>query len=648
MERIVIRGPWDVLSSGARLVDAPSLQAASTHRREMARKVLARADAVLLTCNTRRATNDTTAQDMLPLDLRRLLCGRGVPCELAFVATQTDVLVRSEIVQSLKLPEDTNMLGCAMARNAFTKKRLTESFFLGVPCTELPVNQERPSSGGLNGGQIGGEIGGQTDEPSSLSILSTHMTWNDFQIYRRGTSATPEQWRAHNLAAEKERERTSSCHGERTASAGGGSGVAGASGGAAAIDTFSSFTSSSSSTSGVAAGFDFPVFTVSAVDAQKLEGVRSDDGPPAMFHSIRDTELNALRGFVVGVAARKSQPLMVPLPMTTEPDGNGGTVSLPAFRPPPGSSPSLTSLVTGGGTMSTAAYRARVVAFMNAYDTLLTPANIDDKILLMAQSQPTGYCTITELIRRYGPEPAVAKVGKLILDAYWASQEGADVEDGGDEDEEFKAMVAGDEDAARNQNTAPPSSLLRFKSLTSSTSATASSSLSSSSVVSEEGAPSSKRGGATDEHLPQGKQAGGAAKRVRVHDGEAEGGENKHRARSLEVGGDANNDAANDGRTAADEWDTFRHEPSQQPSHGGTSAAGKRKNPPPSPAAVMAGGMGGMPGEIGRQSGWKVGEQDGGLDGGQDSAVGVDGSADSKRVRRTVPPATEMAVVDLT
>ena len=299
--------------------------------------------------------------------------------------------------------------------------------------------------------------------------------------------------------------------------------------------------------------------------------------------------------------------------------------------------------------MSTAAYRARVVAFMNAYDTLLTPANIDDKILLMAKCRPTAYCTITELIRRYGPEPAVAKVGKLILDAYWASQEGADVEDGGDEDEEFKAMVAGDEDAARNQNTAPPSSLLRFKPVTPSTSA--SSSLSLSSVVSEEGAPSNKRGGATDEHLPQGEQAGGAAKRVRVQDGEAESGEGKHRARSLAVGEDANNDAANDGRTAADDsgrWDTFRHEPSQQPNHGGTSAAGKRKNPPPSPAAVMAGGMGGMPGGTGRQSGWTVGEQDGGLDGGQGSAVGVDGGGDSKRMRQTVPPVTEMAVVDLT
>ena len=39
----------------------------------------------------------------------------------------------------------------------------------------------------------------------------------------------------------------------------------------------------------------FEVFTVSAVDCQKLEGVRNTDGPPTAFSIAEETEIPALR-----------------------------------------------------------------------------------------------------------------------------------------------------------------------------------------------------------------------------------------------------------------------------------------------------------------------------------------------------------------
>ena len=44
-----------------------------------------------------------------------------------------------------------------------------------------------------------------------------------------------------------------------------------------------------------AASFAFNVFTLSAVDCQKLEGVRDSDGPPMAFSSASHTEVPALR-----------------------------------------------------------------------------------------------------------------------------------------------------------------------------------------------------------------------------------------------------------------------------------------------------------------------------------------------------------------
>ena len=71
----------------------------------------------------RRACNDKGAYGLLPLKLRRELLSKAHAGAVAFVATQGDVLTKSEIVENLSLPDDSTVLQCALARNAFIKKQ---------------------------------------------------------------------------------------------------------------------------------------------------------------------------------------------------------------------------------------------------------------------------------------------------------------------------------------------------------------------------------------------------------------------------------------------------------------------------------------------------------------------------------------------
>lgn len=51
---------------------------------------------------------------------------------IAFIATQSDVLERSEAIRSLKLPQSTSLRECAVARNTYTERRLKQDFREGL------------------------------------------------------------------------------------------------------------------------------------------------------------------------------------------------------------------------------------------------------------------------------------------------------------------------------------------------------------------------------------------------------------------------------------------------------------------------------------------------------------------------------------
>ena len=123
---------WEALKTGAVLVDAPGVHDDNSARDGVVKKKLKDADAVWIVSNIVRAVNDKTAKDLLGEQFRRQMLMDGQYGQLAFVATQSDVLERSEAVRSLKLPPDTTLRECAEARNAYTRRRLRQDFHAGL------------------------------------------------------------------------------------------------------------------------------------------------------------------------------------------------------------------------------------------------------------------------------------------------------------------------------------------------------------------------------------------------------------------------------------------------------------------------------------------------------------------------------------
>ena len=73
----------------------------------MVKGYLRSADSIWIISNINRAVNDKTAKDMLDHNFRRQLLMDGSYGSLVFVATQSDVLQRSEVIASMGLPPDT-------------------------------------------------------------------------------------------------------------------------------------------------------------------------------------------------------------------------------------------------------------------------------------------------------------------------------------------------------------------------------------------------------------------------------------------------------------------------------------------------------------------------------------------------------------
>ena len=135
---------WEVLKTGAVLVDAPGVHDDNSARDGVVKRKLKEADAVWIVSNIVRAVNDKTTKDLLGEQFRRQMLMDGQYGALAFVATQSDVLERSEAVRSLRLPATATLRECAEARNEYTRRRLKQDFHAGLK--EMVCTPCRPRS----------------------------------------------------------------------------------------------------------------------------------------------------------------------------------------------------------------------------------------------------------------------------------------------------------------------------------------------------------------------------------------------------------------------------------------------------------------------------------------------------------------------
>eukprot|EP01051_Picozoa_sp_SAG22_P013016 SAG22_NODE_1412_length_4477_cov_8.593878_4_plen_262_part_00 len=132
VKRVRVRGDWEVLRSGAVFVDAPGVNDDNTSRDKVVKSYLKEADSIWIVSNINRAVNDKTAKSMLDHSFRRQLLMDGAYGSLIFVATQSDVIQRSEVIRSMGLPSDTGLRACAQARCDFTRQRIQQDFYDGL------------------------------------------------------------------------------------------------------------------------------------------------------------------------------------------------------------------------------------------------------------------------------------------------------------------------------------------------------------------------------------------------------------------------------------------------------------------------------------------------------------------------------------
>jgi hypothetical protein len=300
VKRVRVAGPWAALAGGACLVDAPGVNDDNSCRDGIVKAYLRAADAVWLVSNIRRAVNDRTCKDHLLASFRRRLAASGRYGQLAFVATQTDVLVRSEVAENLRLG-DASLEEAAAARNAYTKARLERDFWTGLDDEDECNATSAAASAAAAAASGRREVvvcGPHVDAAAAvvpwpcgeLRAAASAPSWRGWapEVGQRGIVV--HEWPRSHLS------RLPLClvqFGPHLAIFAEGSLAAPTA--ALALPLPRRFE------------FQFPVFTVSAVEFQKLAGLRPDDGAPRVFADAAATELPALSRFLAdSVAAARA------------------------------------------------------------------------------------------------------------------------------------------------------------------------------------------------------------------------------------------------------------------------------------------------------------------------------------------------------
>ena len=132
VKRCKVLGRWDVLKSGAQFVDAPGVNDDNSSRDKMVAQYLKQADAIWIVSNINRAVNDKTAKDMLNHRFRQQLLMDGNYGQIVFIATQSDILQRSEVIHTLGLSHESTLTECAVARCNYIEHRMQSDFIDGL------------------------------------------------------------------------------------------------------------------------------------------------------------------------------------------------------------------------------------------------------------------------------------------------------------------------------------------------------------------------------------------------------------------------------------------------------------------------------------------------------------------------------------
>ena len=110
IRKVVLQGPWKVLSTGACLVDLPGVRDANAARANVAKEYLQNCSQIWIAAPIKRAVDDGTAKELLGENFKRRLLMDGQYGNVSFICTQTDDVVPTETMQDHQ--DVAEKLGC--------------------------------------------------------------------------------------------------------------------------------------------------------------------------------------------------------------------------------------------------------------------------------------------------------------------------------------------------------------------------------------------------------------------------------------------------------------------------------------------------------------------------------------------------------
>lgn len=102
IRKVILHGPWAVLSSGAVLLDLPGVRDANAARAKVAESYTQHCNRIWIVAPIQRAVDDGTARSLMGEEFKRTLLMDGQYCNVSFICTQTDDCEVSECIQEHK------------------------------------------------------------------------------------------------------------------------------------------------------------------------------------------------------------------------------------------------------------------------------------------------------------------------------------------------------------------------------------------------------------------------------------------------------------------------------------------------------------------------------------------------------------------
>ncbi len=99
IRKVTLNGPWNVLSTGAVLVDLPGVRDSNAARAKVAEKYLQNCNQIAIVAPIKRAVDDGTAKELLGEQFKRRLLMDGQYGNVFFICTQTDDLEPTETMR---------------------------------------------------------------------------------------------------------------------------------------------------------------------------------------------------------------------------------------------------------------------------------------------------------------------------------------------------------------------------------------------------------------------------------------------------------------------------------------------------------------------------------------------------------------------